>query len=54
MKAGRSQGGGGGGDGDIQYLWEGGRTLYGETWHFIDGLGNHLETMLYHLTLISL
>ena len=25
-----------------------------ETWHFIDGLDNHLETMLYYLTLISL
>ena len=40
--------------GDIQYFWEGGRTLYGETSHFIGRLDNHLETMLYYLTLISL
>ena len=40
--------------GDIQYFWEGRRTLHGGTWHFIVGLDNHLETMLYYLTLISL
>ena len=40
--------------GDIQYFWEGGRTLYGETWHFIGGLDDHLEAILYYITLISL
>ena len=36
--------------GDIQYFWEGRRTLYGGNWYFI----GHLETMLYYLTLESL
>ena len=39
---------------DIQYFQKGGRTLYGGTWHFIGGLDNPLETLIYHLTLISL
>ena len=26
----------------------------GETWHFIGGFDNHLETMFYYLTLIGL
>ena len=43
-----------GGGRDIQNFWEWGKTLYGETWHFTGGLNNHLETMLYYLTLISL
>ena len=38
---------------DIQYFWERGKTLYGGTWHFIGGLDNPVETMLYYLTLIS-
>ena len=40
--------------GDIEYFWEGGRTLYGGTCHFIGGLDNHLETMLFYLTLINI
>ena len=40
--------------GDCQYLWEGGGVLDGVTWHFIGGLDNDLETMLYYLTCISL
>ena len=47
-------GGGDGGGGDIQYFWEGGRTLYGRTWHFLGRLDNLLETVLYYLTLIRL
>ena len=50
----RGGGGGGGGGGDIQYFSEGGKTLNGENWHFIGELDNHLETILYYLTLISL
>ena len=42
------------GGGDIQYFWEEGRTLYEGTWNFIGGLDNHLESMLYYLTLIIL
>ena len=35
--------------GDIQYFWEGERTLYGGTWQFNWGpFHNHLETMLYY------
>ena len=33
---------------------KGGRTLCGGTWHFIEELDKHLETMLYYLILISL
>ena len=43
-----------GGRRDIQYFWGRARPLYGRTWHFIEGLDNYLETMLYYLTLISL
>ena len=39
---------------DIQYFWEGRRTINWGSWHFIGGLDNHLETMLYYLTLIIL
>ena len=39
---------------DIEYFWREGRTLYGETWHFIGGLDNNFETMLYYFTLIKL
>ena len=42
---GRGEGGAGG---NIQHFWE------GETWHFIEGLDSHLETMSYYLTLKSL
>ena len=35
---------------DIQYFGKGGRSLYGG----LGGLDNHLETMLYYVTLISL
>ena len=38
---------------DIQYFWDGERILSGGAWHFIRGLDNHLETMLYYLTLKS-
>ena len=41
--------------GDIQYFWKGERSLYGGTWHFIGGLlDNHLQIMLYYLTLLGL
>ena len=30
--------------GDIQNFWEGGRTLYGGTYHFMGRLNNPLET----------
>ena len=39
---------------DIQYFWEEGDPYIGGTLHFIGVLDNHLETMLYQLTLISL
>ena len=39
---------------DIQYFWEGERTLCGWTLHFIGELDNHLETMLCYLALIGL
>ena len=29
-------------EGDIQYFWQGGRTLYGGTWNFVGGFNNHL------------
>ena len=38
----------------LWYFREGGRTLYGGSWHFMGGLDNPLETMLYYLILISL
>ena len=34
--------------GDIQNFWEGGRTLYGGTQHFMGGLDNSLETITSH------
>ena len=38
----------------MQYFQERGRTIHEETWHFVRGLDNPLDIMLYYLTIISL
>ena len=42
------------GRGEILNISRKGGEPYGGTWYFIGDLDNHLETMLYYLTLTSL